>query len=350
MALRENNFDLIRLFAALQVFLFHLLAHYEIVVQSRVLNFFLDLMRRFPGVPIFFIISGFLVFQSYVRNAENPRKYFRNRFLRVYPGLWVMVIIMSAILLIDLSSTAQGVKWKDFLIWFFCETTFFQFYTSPSLRFWGVGVPNGSLWTLTTEVQFYLIVPVIFWLVKKSSKLIFVLLPVFMWVHFFLSYEVGENNLHKLLQVSVINYLYFFLMGIILFLLRAKWEKLWVHKAWIWLSLYFITILTLKYFDIPSYFVHSLRTGLMQILLSVVVLSLAYSYTSLSRKLLRGYDLSYGIYIYHMIVMNYFIHRGYIGRLDIFFLTGFIVIVLAFMSWKFIEHPSLKLKTRFSRF
>ena len=52
---RLNNFDFIRLIAALQVALVHGITHLEV----KILNPFLDFLNLFPGVPIFFFSEWF---------------------------------------------------------------------------------------------------------------------------------------------------------------------------------------------------------------------------------------------------------------------------------------------------
>ncbi len=64
----KNNFDLIRLFAAFQVALVHVFRIMEIET-AWVGSFILHLFYLFPGVPIFFFISGFLISRSYENNS-----------------------------------------------------------------------------------------------------------------------------------------------------------------------------------------------------------------------------------------------------------------------------------------
>ncbi len=64
----KNNFDLIRLFAAFQVALVHVF-HIMEIETAWVGSFILHLLYLFPGVPIFFFISGFLISRSYENNS-----------------------------------------------------------------------------------------------------------------------------------------------------------------------------------------------------------------------------------------------------------------------------------------
>ena len=82
----RNNFDLLRLFAAFQVAFSHSSVHLEHSVP------FFWFLSLFPGVPIFFFLSGFLIYGSY-QSSSNSRNqtlnFYSKRFLRLFPGLWV---------------------------------------------------------------------------------------------------------------------------------------------------------------------------------------------------------------------------------------------------------------------
>ena len=73
---RVNNFDLIRLLAALQVAVVHALVllkpggHLFQMVRSG--------LELFPGVPAFFVVSGLLISKSY-EQSDSLRNYYRNR-------------------------------------------------------------------------------------------------------------------------------------------------------------------------------------------------------------------------------------------------------------------------------
>ena len=74
---RTNNFDLIRLFAAFQVLIFHSTTHLELTNE---VNFYI--LDLFPGVLMFFVMSGFLIMSSLDRNPDL-KNYTTNRKIKI---------------------------------------------------------------------------------------------------------------------------------------------------------------------------------------------------------------------------------------------------------------------------
>jgi peptidoglycan/LPS O-acetylase OafA/YrhL len=288
---------------------------------------------------------------SYAKN-KNIKKYFYNRFLRIYPALWVCTIIVVITFILFKAIPLKTYFTKDFIIWFFCQISIFQYYTPDILRGWGVSAPNGSLWTIPVEIEFYIAIVLIFVVLKKMPLLIklCVLFIMSYGINMYYSYLIeifGENNFIKLIGVSIFPHLFNFIIGSVIYLLWIKIKKYIENKGIIWLLIYVcyafsVSILLKKYF--PSYYPNIF--GLIStLLLSITTVSLAFTLKSLSKKHLLGIDMSYGIYIYHMPVMNVFVNfnrTGYpIYYMPIIFV---IVVVLSFLSWTFIEKKCLLLK------
>lgn len=345
---RENNFDLIRLLAAFQVLIWHGSVHFEL---SETLYDILVVIYHFPGVPIFFTISGFLISFSLERNKFNLKQYFRNRGLRIFPALWVCTIL-TALLLITFDKIGSS---KDFITWFVAQITFFQFYASESLKTWGTGHPNGSLWSIAVELQFYFALPLILYLINLSKNILIInllLLLVFL-LSIFIKHFVQNNALIlqnelyiKLLNNTVLMYLHFFLTGIAI-CKNFGWLLPYLKdKAIIWLVIYvgYIIIFKfwLKFYD--NNYEISIWGILANTLLSLLTISFAFSFTDLSKKLLRENDISYGIYIYHMPIINAFVSLGCKGSIWNLLILAFLTTILAFFSWKLIEQRILKLK------
>jgi peptidoglycan/LPS O-acetylase OafA/YrhL len=70
----------------------------------------------------------------------------------------------------------------------------------------------------------------------------------------------------------------------------------------------------------------------------------AFSNPTLSDLALRRNDISYGVYIYHMPVINFFLAIGWGASIMAFWSAMLATMVLALISWLVIEKPALSLK------
>ena len=161
----KNNFNLIRLFAALQVAIVHSASYLDINLQ------FLQFLNLFPGVPIFFFISGYLIIKSF-RNNYKLKNFFYNRILRIYPGLYFCFFITVISIIISQYLKNIEINYYQLFLWLITQLSFFQIYNPDFLRGYGVGVVNGSLWTISVEIQFYLLTVFIYLILSKYKKLL----------------------------------------------------------------------------------------------------------------------------------------------------------------------------------
>ncbi|MFV5345194.1 acyltransferase [Acinetobacter oleivorans] len=343
---RTNNFDLIRLLAACQVVYMHSLNHLKINGLLR--EFFDKFLQYFPGVPIFFTVSGFLIFWAFDRN-HDIKKYSLNRILRLYPALYVCLFI--TVLLLIFFSSFSLLTHTSFYIWLIGQLTVLQFYTPEILKFWGVGTPNGALWTITVEVQFYILVPIIFFLMKrlKGAFVLFLLFISSLIANFYFA-SFDENIIKKLSFVSIIPYLFNFLIGSSFYIFWTKLSKFIQNKFIVWFTIYVVYFLIFGVYlgkETHAYEMSNFFQIITTVLLSLVTLSFAFSHKDLSDKLLKHNDISYGIYIYHMLVVNTLVAIGFLHEPIYIFFTFIVTIILAILSWKLIEKPALSLKNRF---
>jgi peptidoglycan/LPS O-acetylase OafA/YrhL len=332
-----NNFNIIRLFAGLEVAISHMASHLNIEQHA-----IFQILGYFPGVPIFFFISGYLIYQSYSNIQEQKIKvFFIKRFLRIYPALFFCFFITILSLYLSGYLKTQDYTLKDFAVWTFTSLTFFQFYNPDFLRAYGVGAINGSLWTISVELQFYILTPLLFVLYQKYKKASVATALILILMNLANTYLNDKSSIaFKLFEVSFAPWFYMFMIGAYISKSQKIQKNILSVNAYIYLILY-----------IASYFLatkYSLGTGnslnvLCFILLCFLVFKLAFTKPSLFQIPLRRIDISYGIYIYHMPIIN----------LMLFFrieaTTSFIIAILAtvsmaIISWYFIEKPSLKLK------
>jgi peptidoglycan/LPS O-acetylase OafA/YrhL len=119
------------------------------------------------GVGLFFVLSGFLIYQRYYASYTTARSasatsawwgnYTKNRIARIYP----MYALLTALTLLNRSLRhGDASPWLWFLNLSFLRGFSETYYMS--------GVSQG--WTLTVEECFYFSAPLIFWLVYRWTR------------------------------------------------------------------------------------------------------------------------------------------------------------------------------------
>ena len=121
----------------------------------------LSILSYFPGVPIFFFVSGFLISKSYETNSQLS-EYTQNRMLRIFPSLFVCTLLALFSVYLTGYFADKTYSISEFVFWVFGQISFFQFYNPEFMRGFGTGVMNGSLWTISVELQFYMMVPILY--------------------------------------------------------------------------------------------------------------------------------------------------------------------------------------------
>jgi peptidoglycan/LPS O-acetylase OafA/YrhL len=136
---RIGELDAIRGFAALVIVVCH-------ICLSRWSNFLLDLA---PAVLyLFFLISGVVIAQS-MEQSSGRGHFLRKRFKRIMPTYVPAVLFTSALLVVHhliWNWPITDITWRAL-----SNLTLFE-------HFFGVRYIDGSYWTLTVEVAFYLFV------------------------------------------------------------------------------------------------------------------------------------------------------------------------------------------------
>lgn len=341
MKFKLNNFDLLRLVAACQVLIGHSLTHFDVAGIS-----WLD---YFPGVPVFFVISGFLISASWER-SNSVLTYFENRFLRIYPALWCCFFFSVFMLSLTYDFDILNL---EFLKWAIAQLTVVQFYNPGFLRDYGVGVVNGSLWTIPVELQFYLLLPFFYMFMHRFywNKFLFLFIIIIFSLINFYKYQMALNDnnflVFKLFSVTVIPYFNMFLLGVF-FQRNIQFVERYLENKFPYWFLFYIGSVVFSEFVGISNSGNSINP-ISALILSLMVISAAYSCVDLFGNILGGHDISYGIYIYHMVVINFLLHVDFFNDgINVFF-TVVITIFVSFLSWMLLEKPMLSLKRVKSR-
>lgn len=312
----KNCLNLIRLLAAIQVFLGHASGHLKTSLPDLLVKPF----SIIQGVPVFFLISGFLIWNSLNRNS-GFKQFAKKRVLRLYPELWGGVLL-SVITILALYR--EPIHWNQFVLWVGTQSTVFQFWTPDFLRGYGCGTPNGSLWTIGVMVQAYIVIWFLHKLLHKGSKRKWILSMglciVFNIFIPFLSIYIPEI-IGKLIRQTFIPYIWIFILGAMICENFDGW-KVYLIKYW-WIFLSISAVATFTGLDMGTY-------GTIKVFfLALAVIGFAYRFPVLNIKK----DISYGFYIYHMVVINVMIEIGLTESIGFILIAFILSVVLALISY-----------------
>jgi peptidoglycan/LPS O-acetylase OafA/YrhL len=343
---KTNNFDLIRLGAALQVAITHSMFHLGVNGGS-----FIGFITLFPGVPIFFFISGFLISRSFEKNSAVA-EYARNRVLRIYPGL--VTCFVASLASVALTGYFATVKPPAFnlVLWILAQLSFLQFYNPSFLRHYGVGVLNGSMWTITVELQFYALVPMLYTFLRigqvsrrRANGLLLTLVLAFLLINQLYDYAAvryAPTPWYKLIGVSFLPWFYMFLVGV-LYQINFDAIRVWLGGRFLTVFVSYL-IVALIGRDLLGWSVGNALSPPIFVALTAVIFAAAFSRSTLSDALLRRNDVSYGMYIYHMPVVNFVLAMGLGGSAASLPIAIVATLALSYLSWRWVEKPALSLK------
>ncbi|RYY91585.1 MAG: acyltransferase, partial [Alphaproteobacteria bacterium] len=161
-----NNFNLLRLCFALMVVAYHLVAipgWGEAILRQMAL-------LAEVGVQGFFVLSGYLVYASLERSSSMAA-YAEKRFRRLYPAYAFVILVCAGAALIaspaareDLLGVARYTGWNLIFANFMEPNLPGVFASNPMTEV------NGALWTLKIEVMFYLVLPILLWLLRLCGR------------------------------------------------------------------------------------------------------------------------------------------------------------------------------------
>jgi len=166
LTVHRNNFTLLRLALAGYVVCVHLYT----LSRSPYLEYF-GYLDADLAVNAFFILSGYLVTQSYL-SSHDLAHYGIKRFRRLYPA-YALSVLMSVVIGTFLTTRPLIVYLRDTAVRFIPAQLLFMTFLRPTLTgvFQHNPVPmvNGVLWTIKIEIMFYIALPALLWCFRKMG-------------------------------------------------------------------------------------------------------------------------------------------------------------------------------------
>jgi peptidoglycan/LPS O-acetylase OafA/YrhL len=332
---RENNFELLRLFAALLVVYGHSYALLGAAPPGFIVN-----SVSTTGVKIFFAISGYLVTLSWLRDP-NPIRFFQRRAVRIFPALAVVVLLSALVLGPALSELPGREYWRSGITPYLLNIVLYINYFLPGVfqkNIYPYAV-NGSLWSLPVEFAMYILTPLVLglpWIRQKSMILLavgtaFVVFAVWKTQFSPPAQALVFYNTDVMAGLSLAPY---FVVGMLIAVANRP------HLLNIYAG--FLALFALAMIETIA----PVKETLLIIVLPYAVLAFG---TGPSLRLLpRGLDLSYGIFLWGFPVEQIFSHfcGASLRPWPLFGVATLVSAGIATLSWTFVEKPFLRLKPR----
>lgn len=335
-----GSLDGLRLVSFLVIFMHHQPGPASIAIFAE---------RGWASVDLFFVISAFLLFRLLEAENEkdgqiNVRNFYIRRVLRIYP---LLVVYYTVVFII-------GSGFSDFMAWFRFAATLASV-DNISVWWWNYNysVPAvGHLWTLSYEVQIYLLLPVALWAWLKwgTRRFLWGLLAIELLAFAVRYWAVGSGVEYPSIYVHPYLRPESILLGLALAVVKPTWRPSWSLLAAIGACLAFIAM--------P-------RTNQVFIYFPIAIMVVALVDAGLRFRPLRALlslrpcrylgTISYGLYVFHIAAIY-----GTVQILGLPVLAGLangpmitamslaLTIAVAAVSYRYLERPFLRLKRRFT--
>lgn len=342
-----KNLDGIRAIAALMVLVRHFFHNDSIsygINQYPILSKITGLLQH--GVTLFFVLSGFVITRILLNSINNKNyfsSFYKRRILRIFPLYYGSLVIYYVF--------AYYMNWNP------NNNSIIPYFTYLQNLEWLTGVegfgPN-HFWSLAVEEHFYLFWPLLLFFIPKMhlrGTIIFLVLlaiPI-KYLFFKLDIEIDYNSLTRY-------------DGLLIGALIAYFEINDLNKYKRYLGRYgwFILVICLFtgafIFNVQDKFplLNALaKHPILNITFGIIISFLAFNYKeSLISRILETRilqylgQISYGIYVWHMLVIFLmeldFLHSN-IWYIDLIICTS-LTIIISHISYYYFELHFLKLK------
>jgi peptidoglycan/LPS O-acetylase OafA/YrhL len=322
------------------------------------------------GVILFFVISGFLI--TYLMLVEknnfkqvNIKKFYIRRILRIWPIYFLIILLLIFVFpkIINIDYYGKINSFSDLNF----TTILMYLFLVPNLVVFGInGIGGGyHLGTIGTEEQFYLIWPILFkYFNNLFIPLMFIFISITLAPHIsdFINFNYIKNIQFKQVFFNITNFFNHFKINCMA--LGGLFSYIYyLNKSFILKFLYSNIVQLVSFILgfglwILGFHLSYFNDEFYAILFSIIILNLSTNPNSLLKldnKMMNFLGkISYGMYIYHWIIIYMIIDLLNKFELDIMYynillylLTLLVTILISYLSYKYFESYFLKLKSKF---
>ena len=359
--MRLEGIDILRGLAVTLVVLYHF---FELLgLQHHILYPYISSIGQL-GVPLFFIISGYLIYRSVDYSISRHgmksglKQYFSHRIFRILPAYYFnfIIVFILAFYVFDTMSTWPSSFIEKQIYAHLTFSSFFIYKTS------GLGI-NGAYWTLSIEMLWYIVVPFLYIYIKKDRyfillfilSILYLLALDFSLFNTILNIDKSDPNYLALLfywSFQLPGQLIYFIAGI--FIYKYSEGKIFIPRYVQYLLFLFIMLL-FTYLSTQKYFLNSFT--IKNAITLMATTSLFIVFYRLERKELHLLawigKISYSLYLWHMPLL--FLMQKYMPLtsfslvwVSVVFLVLFLII--SSLSYYLVEEYGFTLRKRFEKY
>jgi len=299
------------------------------------------------AVSIFFILSGLsmsLAYDEYFDNKYKILTFFIRRIFRIWPVLWVAVIISVIV------PAIFRIKFYSVGTIFLNLTTLFGFFKPDAY------IPSGA-WSIGNEMVYYSFTPILIPAFRKNKVLgnsLFIVATffAFYWAETKILPAQSSGNVWPY-YINPFNNLYFYIAGIAIY---YNFRTLEMKKNINIIGL----IIAISLFIATSG--NSLITGIGRVVFSVLSIAIVFLFYKTTFKLPKIFDssmnhlavISYSVYLFHPIIYNYgheFFNMifGIENKVFFYFSSVVLTLLISSLSYKYFEKPLVVLGKNISK-
>ena len=315
----NNSIDLIKMIAAFSVAAVHWTKIGMVENPDRMMIILRQFFLGVPSVVMFFVISGYLAAVSV--DKYTIREYIYNRFIRIYPPLWISAIFNILVLLILWNKRIDG----SFFIGVLAEFLGIA-YTPACLKSLPTGSMAGALWTVMVQIQFYLFICIINPCLKKLNfKRWGIILIMALGINIFFGILPQNFVLSKVAERLLFPYLVWFLFGVFAFNYKDKVIPICKRMCYPCLCLMLIYIGVERPLKEIGYYA--------DVIITLCTLPMTIGLIYMFGKIRIKNEFSFSVFLYHWTVLNVFAILGmyqFLGTLQGLIIYIFVVMIVSY--------------------
>jgi peptidoglycan/LPS O-acetylase OafA/YrhL len=341
---RVIGYDLLRSYAILVVIFKH-----STILLPKYFELFLSFLP--DPVDIFFVLSGFLIGNLFIRdfisenaiykiNFKSIFLFVKKRWYRTLPNYYLFLAIN--IILVYFSLIPGSINLYVITYSLFCQNLFYQF----DIFFW-------ESWSLAVEEWFYILFPIIFLIlfkIKKINPKIAYFITCIFLISIALAYKsyALKMNLDTELYVRkiILSRLDTISVGLISAFLFNFYFNVWNSYQKLFFVLGSISYLSIKQFTLNPFIIYSVNS------VSIALILPTFMFLKFTRSKIITFlsNTSYSAYLIHLILFNLILHffrlKSIYFNCTIFVFYLLTTFLLSYLIYKFFQTPIINYRNK----